>query len=113
MDDWRLLNESAAGLRIVRPLREGVRIGAGLLIAVKVRKAAQRFTLASVRWALREGSDSLAAGIQLFPGEPKPAAIRILDPGDKAPPGARLPAAGNPRTARAGQPGGSSRYLQA
>jgi hypothetical protein len=84
MDDWRLLNESAAGLRIVRPLREGVRIGAGLLIAIKV-EGSPRFTLASVRWALREGGDSLVAGIQLFPGEPRPAAIRILDPADKVP----------------------------
>jgi hypothetical protein len=83
MDDWRLLNESAAGLRIVRPLREGVRIGAGLLIAIKV-EGSPRFTLASVRWALRGSEDSLVAGIQLFPGEPRPAAIRILDPGEKA-----------------------------
>jgi hypothetical protein len=84
MDDWRLLNESAAGLRIVRPLREGVRIGAGLLIAIKV-EGSSRFTLANVRWALRGSEDSLVAGIQLFPGEPKPAAIRILDPAEKTP----------------------------
>jgi hypothetical protein len=84
MDDWRLLNESAAGLRIVRPLREGVRIGAGLLIAIKV-EGSPRFSLASVRWALRGSEDSLVAGIQLFPGEPRPAAIRILDPGEKTP----------------------------
>jgi hypothetical protein len=84
MNDWRLLNASAAGLRIVRPLREGVRIGAGLLIAVKV-EGSPRFTLASVRWALRGGEDSLVAGIQLFPGEPRPAAIRVLDPSEKTP----------------------------
>ena len=84
MDDWRLLNESAAGLRIVRPLREGVRIGAGLLIAIKV-EGSQRFTLASVRWALRGSENSLVAGIQLFPGEPRPAAIRVLDPAEKTP----------------------------
>jgi hypothetical protein len=84
MDDWRLLNESAAGLRIVRPLREGVRIGAGLLIAIKV-EGSQRYTLANVRWALRGGEDSLVAGIQLFPGEPRPAAIRVLDPAEKTP----------------------------
>jgi len=78
MDDWRLLDESATGLRITRPLKEGVRIGAGLLIAVKTRDS-QRFTLGNVRWALREGNDSLAAGIQLFPGEPRPVAIRIVE----------------------------------
>ena len=78
MDDWRLLDESAAGLRITRPLKEGVRVGAGLLIAVKT-KDSQRFTLGNLRWALRESGDALAAGIQLFPGEPRPVAMRIAD----------------------------------
>ena len=49
-------------------LKEGVRIGGGQLIAVKVRSA-EHFTLGNVRWALREGGDALMAGIQLFPGE--------------------------------------------
>jgi hypothetical protein len=78
MDDWRLLDESDTGLRIKRPLKEGVRVGAGLLIAVKSGTNAS-FTLGSVRWALREGSDSLAAGIQLFPGEPKPASVKTME----------------------------------
>jgi hypothetical protein len=33
----------------------------------------------SVRWALREGDTSLAAGIQLFPGEPRPVAARVVE----------------------------------
>ena len=78
MDDWRLLDESATGLRISRPLKVGARIGAGLLIAVKT-ESSPGFTLGNVRWALREGEDSLAAGIQLFPGEPRPAAIRTVE----------------------------------
>jgi len=78
MDDWRLLDESATGLRIARPLKEGVRIGAGLLIAVKM-KDSPRFTLGNVRWALREGENSLAAGIQMFPGEPRPVAVRTTE----------------------------------
>ena len=82
MEDWRLLDESAAGLRIRRPLKEGVRIGAGLLIAVK-SKDSQGFTLGNVRWALREGNDSLTAGIQLFPGEPRPVAIRTVGSGSE------------------------------
>ncbi|MDP2824677.1 MAG: hypothetical protein Q8O52_18600 [Sulfuritalea sp.] len=79
MDDWRLLDESTSGLRITRPLKEGVRVGAGLLIAVKTRDS-QRFTLGNVRWALRDGDASLAAGIQLFPGEPLPVAVRTVEP---------------------------------
>ena len=79
MDDWHLLDESTTGLRITRPLKEGVRVGAGLLITVKT-KDSQRFTLGNLRWALREGDNSLAAGIQLFPGEPRPVAVRAIEP---------------------------------
>ena len=79
MDDWHLLDESATGLRITRPLKEGVRIGAGLLIAAKTADN-KTYTLGNVRWALREGDNSLAAGIQLFPGEPRPIAVRTTDP---------------------------------
>ena len=82
MEDWRLLDESATGMRIRRPLKEGVRIGAGLLIAVSTN-GSQGFTLGNVRWALREGNDSLAAGIQLFPGEPRPVAIRTVGSGSE------------------------------
>lgn len=78
MDDWNLLDESASGLRISRPLKKGVRIGTGLLIAVKTADS-QRFILGSVRWALRERNDSLAAGIQMFPGEPSPASVRTTE----------------------------------
>ena len=82
MDDWRLLNESADGLCIARPLREGVRIGAGMLIAIKV-EGSQHFALANVRWALRAADDTLLAGIRLFPGEPRPVAMRSIDPGEQ------------------------------
>lgn len=80
MEDWHLLDESATGMRIRRPLKEGVRIGAGLLIAVSIQNS-PGFTLGNVRWALREGNDSLVAGIQLFPGEPRPVAIRTVESG--------------------------------
>ena len=80
-DDWHLLNESATGLRITRPLVHGGRVGAGLLIAVRM-PGSLHFTLGSLRWALRESSESLAAGIQLFPGEARPVAVRIVESGD-------------------------------
>jgi hypothetical protein len=81
MDDWRVLNESATGLCLARPLREGMRIGAGMLIAVKVGSS-ERFMLACVRWALHGANDMLLAGIQLFPGEARAVAIRVIDPGE-------------------------------
>ena len=78
MDDWRLHDQSSSGLRITRPLRKGMRVGAGLLIAVKTHDG-QQFTLGSLRWALREADDVLAAGIQLFPGMAKPVALRTVE----------------------------------
>jgi len=80
VESWHLVDESAGGMRITRLLKEGARIGAGLLIAVKPTDSL-RFTLGSVRWALREGENSLAAGIQLFPGEARPVAIRVVEAG--------------------------------
>lgn len=82
MDDWRLVNESTTGLCLARPMLEGVRIGAGTLISVKVGSS-QRFALACVRWALHGTNDMLLGGIQLFPGEPRPVAMRVIDPGEK------------------------------
>jgi hypothetical protein len=81
MDEWRLINESAVGLRITRPLRKGVRVGAGLLVGIKTDQK-PRLALGCLRWAVRDGDDLLAAGIQLFPGEARAVAVRILDPGE-------------------------------
>jgi hypothetical protein len=80
LETWHVVDEAANGMRITRPLKEGARIGTGLLIAVKT-KDSQRFALGNVRWALREGENSLAAGIHLFPGEARPVAIRIVEAG--------------------------------
>jgi len=81
MDDWQLLNQSANGLRLTRPFKKGARVGGGQLIAAQ-REAGQPFTLGNVRWALREGADSLTAGIQLFPGEVRAVAVRTVEAGD-------------------------------
>jgi hypothetical protein len=78
VDDWQLLNTSPAGMRLSRTLAKGSRIGAGQLIAVRTPDGLH-FSLAVVRWALREGNDTLTAGIQLLPGEPRPATVRVLD----------------------------------
>ena len=82
---WYLADESAGGMRLTRPLKEGARIGAGMMIAVKTNDS-QRYILGNLRWALREGENSLAVGIQLFPGEPRPVAIRVVEPGPTAHP---------------------------
>jgi hypothetical protein len=78
IEDWNLVDASSGGLRIKRPLKEGVRVGAGLVVAIQAGED-QRYTLANLRWALREGSDSLGAGIQFFPGDPVAVAVRTVD----------------------------------
>jgi len=80
VEKWRLVDESAGGMRVTRPLKEGARIGAGMMVAVQTTDS-PRYTLGNVRWALREGEGALAAGIQLFAGEAHPVAIRIVEPG--------------------------------
>jgi hypothetical protein len=77
MDDWKLLDTSATGLRISRPLKEGVRIATGSLIAVHIEQASA-FVIGCVRWTLRQDTDSLAVGIQLFPGEAQAIMARPL-----------------------------------
>lgn len=77
MDDWALLEQSTGGLRIRRPLKSGVRVGAGMVVAVRTGDS-PGFTLGNLRWALREGKDSLSAGVQLFPGEPCCVSIRTV-----------------------------------
>ncbi len=78
MDDWKLLDISTTGLRISRPLKEGVRIATGSLIAAHSEKSAA-FVLGCVRWTLRQDTDSLAVGIQLFPGETQAIVARPID----------------------------------
>lgn len=78
IDDWQLLDASANGLRMTRPITEGMRIGAGMLLAVQ-REEATEFTLGCARWALRQDADRLTIGIQLFPGAARTIAVRLLE----------------------------------
>jgi hypothetical protein len=78
IENWRVLDESPAGLRLTRPLKNGARIGAGVIVATKTAEG-QFFVLGNVRWALRDGEDKLVAGIQLFPGEARPVAMRVIE----------------------------------
>lgn len=80
IESWRVVDESASGLRLRRPLKEGARIGPGQVVATRIADG-HYFVVGNVRWVLREGDNSLVAGLQLFPGEARPAAIRVLDAG--------------------------------
>lgn len=78
VETWHVVNESAGGMRVTRPLKEGVRISAGMVVAVRTADR-QTYTLGNVRWALREGESALAAGIQLFAGDARPVAVRVVE----------------------------------
>jgi hypothetical protein len=78
IETWRVIDESASGLRLRRPLKEGARIGPGQVVATRIGDGPY-LVLGNVRWVLREGENSLVAGLQLFPGEAKAASIRALD----------------------------------
>ena len=75
VEDWGLLDQSSGGLRLVRPLAQaGGRLGIGQMVAVQP-SGTSGLLLGMVRWVQVAG-DHLAAGIQLIPGEPVPAAVR-------------------------------------
>ena len=78
IETWRLIDESTSGLRLRRALKDGARIGPGQVVAAKIGDG-HYFVVGNVRWVLREGENSLVAGLQLFPGEAKAAAIRSMD----------------------------------
>lgn len=93
IEDWGMLDQSAAGLRLVRPLKQaGGRLGVGQLVAVQPA-GANNLLLGVVRWAQISG-DRLAAGIQLMPGKPAPVAVRgtgVMAGQEKYKPGFLLP----------------------
>lgn len=81
IDDWQLLDQSANGARLQRPLKAGVRVGSGQLIAIKMA-GSPNFTVGGVRWILQEdgATPTVSIGIQLFPGKAEAVAVRIFDP---------------------------------
>ncbi|MBA3033907.1 MAG: hypothetical protein KKF85_11890 [Gammaproteobacteria bacterium] len=93
VEDWGLLDQSSGGLRLVRPLAQaGGRLGIGQMVAVQPA-GTSGLLLGMVRWVQVAG-DSLAAGIQLIPGEPVPAAVRatgVMATQDKHKPAFILP----------------------
>lgn len=82
MDDWQMLDESAGGVRLGRPLKEGARVGAGILVAVHPA-GGSGFVLGSVRWVLRTNVNALSSGIQLYPGVPQAVAMRPANTGQR------------------------------
>jgi len=85
IESWTVVDESTSGLRVRRPLKEGARIGPGQVVATRIGDG-HYYVVGNVRWVLREGDDTLVAGLQLFPGEPRPAAVRVVEGAGKTTP---------------------------
>ena len=97
IDDWQLLDQSANGLRLTRPLKGGVRVGSGQLVAIKLA-GSSNYVIGGVRWALQDTlkteteMPTLSIGIQLFPGQAQAVAVRATDVRDPYAQGLLLPA---------------------
>src|SRR4051794_2115196 len=76
MERWKIEDESAQGLRLVRTAAEpGKRLAHGQLIGVRPADSKQ-FMLAHVRWVMTAENGDLQAGLKLLPGIPSPLAVR-------------------------------------
>jgi len=65
--DWRVVNESASGLSMSRPIASsGARLQHGQLLAVDV-PGSPSFFLSVVRWMTMTGEGQLRIGVQLMP----------------------------------------------
>ncbi len=95
VEEWRILEESANGIRLTRPLSQrGGRIGGGQLAAV-MPAGSRGYLLAVVRWSRLAGSAELQAGVQILPGNPQTVALRgtgLAAVKEKYRPGLLLPA---------------------
>jgi hypothetical protein len=76
MEEWRMLDQSATGVRIQRPRGvAGSRFGGGQLVAVRP-KDSRALLLGTLRWAMMDGNEALQAGVQIIAGQPQPVAVR-------------------------------------
>ena len=95
IEEWRVLDESATGYRLMRPLSQtGARVGGGQMVAI-MPEGSRGFLLAVARWSRLTKGSELQAGIQIMPGSPLTVALRgtgLTAVNEKYRPGFRLPA---------------------
>ena len=84
LEDWRIEDDSATELHIVRPAGQGAkRYAHGQLLAVRPPDASG-FILGQVRWLIGAVSGDLRAGVKLMPGIATPTFIRGTGLNDKS-----------------------------
>ena len=75
-ENWQLLDESAQGMRLLRPAAEkGKRLAHGQLIGVRP-KSGKQFMIGQVRWLMQGEKGELHAGVKLLPGLPNAISVR-------------------------------------
>ncbi len=76
LEEWRLEDETAQGLRMVRRAASpGERLSHGQLLAVRPGEA-KNFMLGQVRWLMGADNGDLCVGVRLLPGLPQAIAVR-------------------------------------
>jgi hypothetical protein len=95
VEEWHSPEQGSSGLRINRPLISAMsRISNGQLVAIKT-SGSLNFLLAALRWVRVDVTESLQAGVEVFPGLPEPVAVRsagLVGAGEKYRPAFLLPA---------------------
>lgn len=77
-DRWEINNQSAAGYRLFRR-QAGQRVMHKQLIAIRPPDH-QHFLLAQAHWLMQDRSQSLVAGVEVLPGAPEAASVRVAVP---------------------------------
>jgi cyclic-di-GMP-binding protein len=76
VEQWRIEDESAQGLRLVRKSgTTGKRLAHGQLLGVRPGDGG-KFMIGQVRWLMQAANGDLHAGVRLLPGLPRPVAVR-------------------------------------
>jgi hypothetical protein len=84
LEDWRILDDSATELHLVRPSGGGAkRYAHGQLVAVRPPDASG-FILGQVRWLIGAVNGDLRAGVKLMPGIAAATSVRGTGLNDKS-----------------------------
>ncbi|MBY0341010.1 MAG: hypothetical protein K2Q19_07575 [Rhodocyclaceae bacterium] len=81
-EDWRIVDESASGMRLLRNSGRA-RIAVGMLLTLQVTGVVKPM-LATVRWAVVNGEGQLEMGVQMIPGQAEALAVGGRQGGAKA-----------------------------
>lgn len=83
---WQVLDQSASGLRMLRPFVRGQqRIAIGMLMALRFRPDANEHVLSCVRWTMVREDGSVEIGVEILPGVPQLIAVSGMVKGSRTP----------------------------